>query len=228
MFGVLFPATFLVRVAALLTCCDEPWRSLDTDESGLALQGECQCGLAEGARTLLAANAIFCFFRFLANYKVHPRLGVLIHVITVVQGDVGRWFAILLFVVLGFAFAFSGLSPPRRLKLHSDEASPFLIPIWNFFDLQNVSAVTEDSEAPALGMTLLALYLFLSQVLLVNILIVSSVAQHALCAHCMHGYPLSSGGAPAVPARTDLMHAALHSSLGACVWQPPSLRARRR
>ena len=171
MFAVLFPAIFVMRTLAYFTCCAQPWRSLDTDAAGVALRRPCSCDVQVHARTILAANAVICFFRFLANYKVHPRLGVLIHVITEIQNDVGMFIAILLFVVLGFAFAFSGLSPPRHLQLQSDASSPFLIPVWNLFDLSDVGDVTEHSEAPALGMALLASYLFLSQILLVNLLI---------------------------------------------------------
>lgn len=135
MFAVLFPIIFIMRSAAYFLCCPEPWPSLDTDRAGHLLHQHCTCSLQVNARIMLAGSAVFCYFRFLANYKVHPRLGVLIHVITEIQNDVGMFIAILLFVVFGFAFAFSGLSPPRHLQMHSDASSPFLIPVWNLFDL---------------------------------------------------------------------------------------------
>lgn len=172
MFWVLFPLIVTLRVLARAVCCAHPVGSLP--ELGSEDKAPCYCQLKVNSRLILAVNAVLCFIRFLANYRVHKRLGVLIHVIRTMFKDIQIFIYILAIVLAGFAFCFGGIAPPRHLKFRADGASPFMLPAWNLFDLTDIDAVTnpELSSMPALGMATLALYLFVSQILLVNLLIV--------------------------------------------------------
>ena len=177
MFWVLFPLVIALRVAARISCCAQPESSL---RDGGAFSGggpdgdaRCACALKVYSRLILAVNAVLCFIRFLANYRVHKRLGVLIHVIRTMFNDIQIFVYILAIVVFGFSVAFGGIAPPRHLQLRADGNSPFMLPLWNLFDLTSVEEVSapEMSSAPVVGMGLLAIYLFISQILLVNLLI---------------------------------------------------------
>ena len=130
-------------------------------------------------RSLYAFMVVLAYLRVLQYLRYFQSVGVLTIVIGHMMNDVAFFSIILLFVSFGFGFAFMALSPNA-----ASEISPYLLfgnapmwtPFWGIFgsynkDFHTDEVSSEGDPVSVVGPTLLWIYLFITTIILVNLLI---------------------------------------------------------
>ena len=122
------------------------------------------------SQVLLSINAIPCFLRVLNWMTVWEDLGTLSVILIALMDDVKVFILIFGLIVVGFASAFVGLMPTLGQSDTFSSAGAFQAPFWavygEFGELDGISR-----HGSAAGTALMWLYAFISEILLVNLLI---------------------------------------------------------
>jgi hypothetical protein len=123
------------------------------------------------AQTLLSLNAIPCFLRVLNWMTVWEDLGTLSVILGELMKDVRVFFFIFIPILIGFASAFVGLMPTLGDGAGTFRSNgPFQAPFWAVYgEFGDLEGLSRHSSLP--GTAMMWMYAFLSEVLLVNLLI---------------------------------------------------------
>ncbi|KAL1527371.1 hypothetical protein AB1Y20_016041 [Prymnesium parvum] len=145
-----------------------------SEDSTLAVYHGCQ--FLRWSQLMLAWDAIFCFVRVFSWLTVaDQKLGVLSVILMALLQDVQLFLVIFLLVLAGFSAALVGLMPTLGARQTGELATwestgPFQLPFWAMFgEFGELADVSEHGSWP--GTALLWSYTFVSQVLMVNLLI---------------------------------------------------------
>ena len=156
-----------LRLASYLSAADDPIGSAASTYGFVEL----------APRSLYAFMIILAYLRVLQYLRYFRSVGVLTIVIGHMMADVGFFSVILVFVSLGFGFAFSVMMPQASsqespLLLFGD--APLYAPFWGIFgSFYRSYEYVDDALDPGMVIapTLLWVYLFITTVVLVNLLI---------------------------------------------------------
>ncbi len=123
---------------------------------------------------LYGVAAIIFFFRFTIVMKLREKLGLLLVIVIEMVKDIFRWLILNVFITLGFCVAFTVFQPGEI----TSDLRPFWRPWWGMlgdFDKSLISDYFPESgmggDVLVVSMFLLWFYVFLSTVVMVNLLI---------------------------------------------------------
>ena len=142
--------------------------------------------MLDWCRALYAFSVLGLYLRFIELTKGHKAIGVLYIAIVAMMTDVGNWFVINIFVILGFGVAFTVLMPAEAAMSSHELDKPMymaLRALLGDFDLDAVqdaynSATIWERPTQTMMPLLVLLYVSISTIVLVNLLIAQMSASY--------------------------------------------------